>query len=927
MKPFPGSSTRWRSGVVGGLVALALVAILQGRTPGQQLYRDGFENRNTAWAKGAADITFQEAVHDVTDKFAHNGQTSEHILLTAQPGSGSYIHYVYPVGQAPIGDELKVSVWFRANRPNAQVLARLVLPRERKQGSLNEPLTALIRGDAYQLTSRWQRLEIRRPVQLAKDQQQLWRAELRRDIDMTDAYIDQVLINVHGGPGQNEVWIDDLEVGPVRRVKNEYKTVPGSGNPVSREPGGEPATTIKQARTAIVKLNQYLMVNDKRFFLRGVRYSNTPLKTLHDAGFNTLWLDANSSPELIDEALSLGFWLAPVLPVPASASEISADRLAGPMARFLERDGILCWDLGGNHTLEEASLVSRMAQAVRSNDPQRPISATIWDGFSPYSRQRDFMLGVHRWPLMTGLEMPRYYDWLIQRRNLAGPATTYFWTWVQTHAPDWYVALAREGASADGSRSPIGPTPEQIRILTYTALAAGSQGLGFWTDASLGDVSQGKDRLLCLALLNQELKLLQPLLLSVVDPPDWVDTSLPEVKAAVFRTERCLLVIPIWLGKGSQFVPGQSAAAKLTVLVPQVPAGSQAWEISPADVRSLRAERVPGGTKVTIPEFGLTTALIFTGDNGPNGLLDYFQGQARRMRKLAAQWARDLAEAEMDIVLRVETELEKAGHTLPDAQGLKDNARSRLRSAIDRWDNNDYREAYLEAQRALRPLRILMRAQWELAIRELDTPVASPYAVSFFTLPRHWQFLDELRHATPGQNVLPDGNFEASPQQPAASWVPQEMTLDEVELSAWRVGEEPKEGQRCLKLEIKPKNPKLPPGALERTFLAINSPMVKLKPGDLVRISAWVRIPKPITASADGALLYDSAGGEPLAIRLTGDIPKWKKYTLYRRVPASGTINVTLALTGLGTVYFDDVRIEMLTPGAPRENSVARGQK
>jgi hypothetical protein len=29
-------------------------------------------------------------------------------------------------------------------------------------------------------------------------------------------------------------------------------------------------------------------------------------------------------------------------------------------------------------------------------------------------------------------------------------------------------------------------------------------------------------------------------------------------------------------------------------------------------------------------------------------------------------------------------------------------------------------------------------------------------------------------------------------------------------------------------------------------------------------------------------------------------------------VPSSGTLQVTLALTGLGTVYFDDVRIEPL---------------
>src|SRR5439155_7616716 len=92
----------------------------------------------------------------------------------------------------------------------------------------------------------------------------------------------------------------------------------------------------------------------------------------------------------------------------------------------------------------------------------------------------------------------------------------------------------------------------------------------------------------------------------------------------------------------------------------------------------------------------------------------------------------------------------------------------------------------------------------------------------------------------------------------------------------------------------------------------VYSPPVRLQPGTLVRISAWVRIPKPISASADGALIYDSAGGEPLAVRLVGEVKQWRKITLFRRVPATGMVNVTLALTGIGKVYFDDVRIEPL---------------
>jgi hypothetical protein len=99
---------------------------------------------------------------------------------------------------------------------------------------------------------------------------------------------------------------------------------------------------------------------------------------------------------------------------------------------------------------------------------------------------------------------------------------------------------------------------------------------------------------------------------------------------------------------------------------------------------------------------------------------------------------------------------------------------------------------------------------------------------------------------------------------------------------------------------------------------------VRLEPGTLVRISGWVRIPAPIAASADGALLYDSAGGEPLAVRLT-EATNWRKFTLYRRVPASGTVNVTVALTGLGTAYFDDLQIEPLQPSAGGANVASAG--
>ena len=259
-------------------------------------------------------------------------------------------------------------------------------------------------------------------------------------------------------------------------------------------------------------------------------------------------------------------------------------------------------------------------------------------------------------------------------------------------------------------------------------------------------------------------------------------------------------------------------------------------------------------------------------------------------------------------------------------------ARSRLDTAKRLWDTKLYSESYRESQRALRPLRILMRAQWDAAIKPLDSPVSSPYATTFFTLPKHWEMMDLVKASTPGQNVLPGGDFESVPTDPAKAWKIEEPTLDDVVMICIRASEVqgplemkagrspsgidlPKEGKLCAMLQIKPKNRALPPQALERTLLALTSPSVSLPPGSLAQISGWVRIPAAITTSPDGALFYDSAGGEPLAIRLTEATP-WKKLTLYRRVPASGQISVTLAMTGFGSVYFDDVRVEPLNPSS-----------
>ena len=39
-------------------------------------------------------------------------------------------------------------------------------------------------------------------------------------------------------------------------------------------------------------------------------------------------------------------------------------------------------------------------------------------------------------------------------------------------------------------------------------------------------------------------------------------------------------------------------------------------------------------------------------------------------------------------------------------------------------------------------------------------------------------------------------------------------------------------------------------------------------------------------------------------------LPIWQQFHVYRKVPPNGEVRVRMALTGFGTVYFDNIRVE-----------------
>jgi hypothetical protein len=914
----------------------------------QQVHHNSFEQK-TGWVRGGSDAAFDETLHNIGDE-AYDGLRSEHLQFVVRSGkSDSYIHYQYAIGQAVISDEFSARIWIKANRPGIRLYARLILPNEQDKQFIERKLSTLLPGEVYDKTGHWQQLTIPRPQMLLRKAKEALQSkdQLGRAVNFDGAYVDALVLNVYAGLGNSEVWIDALEVGPISGPVPAPIVEPKGPAPQNVTDGPQRASP-RQVANPYVKFNgTQLQVGDRNYFMRGIRHTDTPLRVLHDAGFNTVFLDS-PQPRLVREAMDLGFWLVPQLHVLGNDPRfVSTDNLAQEVNRFTDNDAVLFWNLGNKLTRQHSENIGRAMQTIQNMDGGRCFGGDVADGSQHYSRHSNFLVGAHRFPLGTSLEMLSYRDWLDQHRRppIAHPGA-YTWTWIQTHMPDETTQVLYDRSGHDGFNEAVGPQPEQIRLLTYTALAAGYKGIGFWSDRWLADSHHGRDRLLSCAMLNQELDMLEPILMNMDEPPQWIETSVTEVKAAILRTAKGALVLPIWLGKGSQYVPGQAAVGKLTMTVPHIPQTMQAWDIHPADVHGIHCDRVVGGTKIELKEFSLTSAILFSADKN---LIQRLQEQSQSRRQLAAQWSYDLALYELIKVRKIHDQLAAVGQTPTKSNYLLAEAEKSLRSAQELWDNRNFSESYHESQRAMRPVRILMRMEWDRAVKQLDAPVASPYAVSYYSLPRHWQFMEQKEQFAATTNALPGGEFEIIKERPQETWHSEETVNDDVEVSATRVSdvvkivdvkgtkgvEAPHGGRQCAMLQIKAVAKHPTPSVLENTRISLVSPTVKLQPGTWVQVSAWIYMSENVQGSPDGAMFYDSVGGEALAVRLTEPIKKevkdgpgtrWKKYTLYRRIPASGSIYVTLALTGIGSVYFDDVTIEPLVPSAnPALNPVRFG--
>ncbi len=241
----------------------------------------------------------------------------------------------------------------------------------------------------------------------------------------------------------------------------------------------------------------------------------------------------------------------------------------------------------------------------------------------------------------------------------------------------------------------------------------------------------------------------------------------------------------------------------------------------------------------------------------------------------------------------------------------------------------DYGRAYLAARNAMLPLGRWKHEAWERTVKPLASPVTSPLAVSFDSLPEEIRFIASLGPGAvgttgvpgivsaaanikqPGENLLPGGDFEDLSAMLQAGWRHFEHAQLGVQTSVELSPNAPYSGKLSLHLQARAAKPDATPTLVESTPLWITSAPAHVEAGDLVCIRGQVRVPSPIKGSVDGLMIIDSLGGQPLAERIT-ETSGWRQFVLYRAAIYSGDMTLTFAMTGLGEASIDDVSVRVL---------------
>lgn len=874
------------------LLFIATACLFLQSSAGAQL-RDSFETPQATWTLREADCGVSVLAPPTRIyRDAHGGQACESVRLTM--GNGTFVYLTHAIGRAALIQELRPTLYVKADRPNVQLMARVVFPRSIDRGT-EKPITSFLRGDMYTDVGQWQQLTVRDLGKLFDQEVRGLRTQFA-GLDPREAYIDLIVLNAYSGPGTIELSIDDLEIqgfinldetSGAQTARRAAATDPRSGQSAP-QPVAPPAGASVQG--------SLLLVRERPLMIRAIQHRGEPLEWLRSLGFNTIKLSSSPSPAELKEARRLNLWL--IAPPPYADAALQPDAF----------DPVIAWSLGSRLASRDLGVTSQLIHEIHEADPRqdRPLLAGVDGSLSEFSRLANLLL-LERPTLGTSQELADMRQWLLTHQRLARPGAVSLAALETQRGPRLaeQLILFSRGAAWDEDVD-----PQELRLAAYQAVAAGARGFVFPSEKPLAiDTAAAALRTDAIKLVNMELRLLEPWI-AKGEFAEELATSDGGVQVSLLRTDRSRLMVVTQHAAAEQYVLGPPPQNSVTVMAPSASVSDQAYLVSLAAIKPLKISHTSGGARIALEDAPHAVAIVLTQD--PLAMLHLHRTLAE-VRPAAARLRYDVTARKLAATAQIDERLTQLGHPLAAAAAWLREAQAILEQARRLLDTNDFENSLAATAKAEHLLARIRRGHWQQTAAAFPSPASSPCVGQFTTLPLHWTVADRLRQGQWGPNAQAAGDMESLDTMLQAGWQQQrqesELIGTEVSLSL----ADPHSGRSALRMQAWAVDPKRAPQVVERPPVWIASSPIPVRQGQLVQIRGWAKVPRPVAGTSEGLLVFDSLSGPDLGdrIRLTRG---WREFTLYRAVPQNGELTVTFALAGLGEAWIDDLSVSLLNP-------------
>lgn len=851
---------KWR--IVPGLPALAAILV-------------GSFLTGTATAQGSSETAVCWSIHDVdsgAEIVRHQRTTATFDepaadRLTIHAGYGTQALAYFQIPRARVISELKVSVPIRADRIGLQALLRVVLPRttDPKTGG---PIIVHVPGTSCQTTTAWETLVVENITQQLVRKVRVLQLGCEAKIDVREAYVDMVLINVYGGAGATNVALGDPLV-------EGSAAIPQHGLDGTAIHSVSYRSRDDTQVSAAVRKGDILHVRGRPLFVRMVDDNGEDWSLLKSLGINTVRLAVPVTFQQLAAARKLGLWI--VSPPPRT-------QLGNGLSQHFDR--VIAWDLG--EALTGADLPATRATARRLRDAQPegalPIACGATCELSAFGSCAEIL--IHRRTIPTcSLENPQYARWL-QRRIESSRPTSVHWAAIETQP----ATATIEQALAFGWQGTPRLEVNEIRGPAFTAAATGARGIYFRSRSPL-DRTNPDDQLRQLAIrrINLELQLIEPWLAAGRLQRGAIEGASPAPSA--IRTDMSTL---FFLRRDA------TQTNRLRWIIPDASETMGVYRIGAGGLIPMSHRRVAGGTEIVtgnstaahLPESAL---VLVTRDEA------IVRAVARRINRNASAIAdviRQQLATEMDAEIRLGS--------------IDDTARKSHQSFQAALAQGDLAAAHEIGESLLQRLEHGRHRDWQTASRSLSGPTACALATHANTREALRSFLSALPRIGQSLNLLDGGGCDEMSAMVRAGWqtsVDQNRAAAQVAIT----GDQPRAGQGCLQITAAWSESAGEQITDDQAIVWTSAPPVTIGTGQVVRIDGWVKFDRSLDRSGENAgqlVIFDSLTGPALGLRWTQTTAgMWQPFTIYRAASDSTELTLSFALTGPGTAHIDEVSI------------------